>query len=260
MAISTITAVSSGIGAMMRLTQSQPSAQRMGQAQILTNETTRELRGQVMTLGGTMRCSAAATIRFAVLEWTGTANSVTSDVVNDWANSTYTAGNFFISSNLTVRQVGSKVLAADTLTDWSLEATIGTSANNLIVMYWTEATAAQAVTVDMRWGLVNGVLTSGTAYQFRDAALERQMCGFYYFRRPVYLTAYAAGTVTVYLETMLPYAMRTNPTAGYTGVSFSNGSTLSIVSSGEIQTIWSFIIAATGNGSATIAAFWDAEL
>lgn len=260
-AISTITAVASGIGAMMRLTQSQAAAQRMGQAQILSNETTRELRGQMVTLGGTMRCSAAATIRFAILEWTGTANSVTSDVVNDWNSSTYTTGNFFISSNLAVRQVGTKVLTADTLTDWSLEATIGTSVNNLIVVYWTEATAAQSVTLDMRWGLVTGVLTSGTAFQFRDGAIERQMCTFFYFRRPASWNGYGTGGVTAYFEIPLaPYAMVKIPVAGYLGPSFSNASTLVIVDSQATQATYSIIHATTGMGGVSFTGIWDAEL
>ncbi len=62
--------------------------------------------GQVMTLCGTLLYSNAAAIRYAILEWTGTADVVTSDVVNDWTSGNFSAGNFFLGSNLVVNQIG----------------------------------------------------------------------------------------------------------------------------------------------------------
>ncbi len=148
-AVSTVADAEDGTPFMWRLTQSQASAQRMAYAQIVKASRCKGLRGRDIVLGGRFRCSAAQAIRYAILEWTGTADAVTSDVVNDWTSGTYTAGNFFIASNLTVRAIGSITPSAATLTDLgALTATLGSTFTNLIVVIWTEGTAAQNVTLD----------------------------------------------------------------------------------------------------------------
>src|SRR5581483_6064460 len=95
-----------GVPYCQRLTQTQASAQRMGRAQIIEAINCRHARGQSVTLSGRIRCSSSQAIRYAILEWTGTADSVTSDVVSNWASGSYTAGGFFLGSNLTVAGVG----------------------------------------------------------------------------------------------------------------------------------------------------------
>jgi len=74
---------------------------------------------------------------------------VTSDVVADWTSATFTAGNFFLASNLSVLATGSLALSAATWTDITpLTAAVTSGVNNLIVFVWTDATAAQNVTLD----------------------------------------------------------------------------------------------------------------
>lgn len=180
-AVSTLTDVENGLPYMMRLTQSNASAQRMGYAQIVEGRHCKHLRGQSVTLRvGRTRLSASANVRFAVLEWTGTEDSVTSDVVNDWTSSTYTAGNFFLGSNLTVSGVAQQALTANTLTDGSsLTVTLGSSFNNLVVVAWTEGTAAQNVTFDLgKVQLEKG--SSATEFQVVDRPTEEQRCERYY--------------------------------------------------------------------------------
>ncbi len=134
----------------IQLSQAQASAQRMGIAQIAESRDCKNLRGKIVTLSGRIRCSSSQAIRYAILEWTGTADAVTSDVVNSWTNGTFTAGQFFNSTTLTVAAVGTITPAANTWTDiTSLQATISSSLSNVIVMVWTEGTAAQNVTLDV---------------------------------------------------------------------------------------------------------------
>lgn len=150
-AVSTVSNAENTTPYMMRLTQSNASAQRMGYAQIVESANCIHLRGQQVTFRvGRLRLSTSANIRMAVLEWTGTADSVTSDVVNDWTSSTYTAGNFFIGSNLTITNTTQQALTANTLTTGtSITVTLGSSFTNLIVFVWTESTVAQNVTLDI---------------------------------------------------------------------------------------------------------------
>jgi hypothetical protein len=44
--------------------------------------------------------SVSTTLRYAIIEWTGTANSVTRDVVNDWNNPSFSSGNFFKAASV----------------------------------------------------------------------------------------------------------------------------------------------------------------
>lgn len=150
-AVTTLTDVENTTPRMARLTQSQASAQRMGYAQIIEGINCKHLRGQQVTFRfGRTRLSSTANVRYAVLEWTGTEDTVTSDVVNDWTSGTYTAGNFFIAANLTVSGTTQQALTANTLTDGStVTVTLGSSFNNLIVFAWTESTVAQNVTFDL---------------------------------------------------------------------------------------------------------------
>lgn len=150
-AVSTVSDAENTTPKMMRLTQSNASAQRMGYAQIVESVNCKHLRGQTVTFKiGRVRLSTSDNIRMAVLEWTGTADTVTSDVVNTWTSTTYTASNFFIGSSVTVSNVTQQSLTANTLTDGtSITVTLGSTFNNLIVFVWTENAVAQNVTLDI---------------------------------------------------------------------------------------------------------------
>lgn len=167
-AVTQLTDVENGVPYMMRITQSQASAQLFGAEQILTAMGSKPYRGSAMTLSARVRCSASMTLRYAVLEWTGTADTVTSDVISDWTSGTYTAGNFFLGANLTVTATGSTALTANTLTNiTALTGTLGSSVNNLIVLFWTDSPQAQNVTLDIGKAQLEPGSTA-TAFEVRD--------------------------------------------------------------------------------------------
>lgn len=168
---SSLSDVADGLPNMMRLTQSQASAQRFGYAQVLEVKRIKRLRGKQISLGGRLRYSNAAALRFAILEWSGTADTVTKDVVNSWTNGTFTAGQFFNSTTLTVTAVGTITPAANTLTDFLLTATLGSSAKNVIVFIWTEGTAAQNSTLDIAASLKRGAFVEPVIFRPYDAEL-----------------------------------------------------------------------------------------
>ena len=180
-AVSTLSDVENGMPNMARLTQSQASAQRMGYAQILDSATSKALRGQTVTLRfGRKRLSATDNIRIAILEWTGTADSVTSDVVNSWTSTTYTAGNFFLGASLTVTNVTQQALTANTLADGtSVTVTLGSSLNNLIVFIWTENAVAQNVTLDVGKAKLERA-SSASAFEWPDYSDELARCFRFY--------------------------------------------------------------------------------
>lgn len=178
--VSTLSNVTNGLPSMMRLTQTNATAQRMGVAQIMESANSRFYRNKKLTLGGSLRYSAPATVRYAILEWTGTADAVTSDVVLSWTSTTFAAGGFFLASNVTVAAAGSLALAANTLTDFALTATISSSCNNLIVLFWTDAAASHTTTLDLAAHLFRGEFTAAAKPAPRLFGAELALCQRFY--------------------------------------------------------------------------------
>lgn len=199
----------------LRLTQSQATAQRIGTAQIIESINCRDLRGSQVTLSGRLRCSAATTIRYAILEWTGTADVVTSDVVSNWASTTYTPGNFFIATTTAVLASGSVALSANTWTSiTALTGTVGNSMNNLIVVFWTDSAQAQNVTVDFsRIQLESGAVA--TPFERRAINEELQLCYRYFWnnRNDWHHTLFSCVNATFAHNFNIPWPveMRANP-------------------------------------------------
>lgn len=216
--VSSLSDVSNGLPSLMRLTQSQVTAQRMGVAQIVESVNCKDLRGQAVTLLGKLRCSASQAIRYAILEWTGTADAPVSDVVNSWTNGTFTAGQFFNSTTLTVTQVGTITPSAATVTDFLLTTTLGSSVNNVIVLIWTEGTAAQNVTLDVAWEFLKGNNTGKTyPVEVRSRGQEIDLCKRYWQLLKALPTLTAFSTTAVIGPISWPL-MRGTPTIGATGV------------------------------------------
>lgn len=180
---STLTDVENTTPFMARLTQSQATAQRFGYAQIIEGRRCKAYRGQTVTFRfGRTRLSSSANVRIAVLEWTGTEDAVTSDVVLDWTSTAYTAGNFFLAANLTVSGVVQQALTANTLTDGSsVTVTLGSTFNNLIIFVWTETVAAQNVMLDLAKAQLETGSTAG-AYDARDYTVDLELCKWYFER------------------------------------------------------------------------------
>lgn len=159
----------------LKLTQHQATAQRFGIAQVVEAANCRHLRGQPVIMQGVAKASASQAHRIALVEWTGTVNEPTRDIVNNWGSSTYTAGNFFLASNLTIAAVGSFTPAAATRTPFELRGSISNSCNNLYAVIWTEGTAAQNYTLELEeWGVYLG--TERRLWTPRPLGQEEQLC------------------------------------------------------------------------------------
>jgi hypothetical protein len=158
-----------------RLLQAQATAQRFGFAQVIEGKNCRHLRGKNGCLTPRLRASVAMTVRYAILGWTGTEDTVTRDVIADWTSASFTAGGFFASSNLSVLGTGSAALVVSPWTTLPpLIAPLGTSFNNLIVMVWTDAAQAQNVTLD--WDFVQFEEEVPSPFAFRDISEEWRRC------------------------------------------------------------------------------------
>lgn len=158
----------------IRLTQTQVAAQRFGMAQVVSSANSTRARSRDVTLSGRVRHSISAPIRYAILAWTGTADAATLDVVNNWASSTYTPGNFFIGANLNVVASGALTPSANTWTDLTeITGSVTASATNLLVIFWTENTTVQNATLD--FGRIQlEVASSASAFEYLPRAVTYQ--------------------------------------------------------------------------------------
>lgn len=231
----------------IRLTQSQAVAQRMGLAQIIESANCRDLRSVITTLAGRLRLSTSDNIRYAVLEWTGTADAVTSDVVSNWTSTSYTAGGFFNSTTLNVLAVGQVAAVAATWRDLTaLNATLGASANNIIVMVWTENAVAQNVTLDLNSMQFEAGATA-THFDHLPISVVTALCQRYFQLGGGGASGRSASTVSVVVGAPFPAVMRAAPTravvnTGYSvrvnGTSSSAATGAAIVNSGATVDGW----------------------
>lgn len=167
----------------MRLTQSQVAAQRFGFAQAIEGKNCKHLRNGSGTLSGRVRCSVATTIRYAIIGWTGTEDSLTSDFVLSWTNGAFTAGNFFNSTTLSILGTGSIAVASNVWTSLTiLTAALGTAFTNLAVMVWTDSAQAQNVTLDCDY-LQLEAGASASPLEQRSYQSELLNCQRYFQRR-----------------------------------------------------------------------------
>ncbi len=176
----------------IKLIQKYQTAQRVALVQIVEADATIPMRNRHWHSANMLKCSASQAIRKNALAWTGTADVVTSDVVNSWSNTDFdTLGQFFKSSSMT--QIGFSEAVTPTAATWTrLEQNgyygkynagaggqvanqIPITANNLIIIYWSETTLAQGATLEFtEAGFYEG--TEPRIWLPRPASMELQLC------------------------------------------------------------------------------------
>ena len=252
-------AIENGWTNAMRITQSQASAQRFGVEQIIESANCLWMRGQVFTLSARVRMSVSTTLRYAILEWTGTADAVTSDVVNSWTNGTFTAGQFFNSTTLTVTATGATALTANTPATVQLSTTVGSSLTNVIVLFWTESTQAQNVTLDI--GKVQFEAgAAATPFERRPISTEILLCQRYCqalasgsaFAR--FAMGYLSTTTNSYINVFFPVEFRAVPT-----LVVSAAGDFRIQSASSLATVSALVLDSASSKVGTLAATCSAS-
>lgn len=161
----------------INLIQANASSQRMGLVQIIEKCYSFDLRGRPVVFDGWARCATSINIRYAIVEWLGTADTVTSDIVNNWNSNNYTAGNFFIAGSTTVISIGSLSLSSNIWTRFlPISGTVSNSSANVLVVVWTENAVAQNVQLNLTGlGLYPGTVAP-SHYVPRPTSLEEILC------------------------------------------------------------------------------------
>jgi hypothetical protein len=128
-----------------------------------------------VTFSVRVRCSAAKNISFAVLQWDGGEDSVTSDVAASWSGS----GLPTLATNVTqAGSTGQTALSVSTWADVSTTVTLGSSFTNLIIFVWTDTTLSQNTTLDLEAAqLERG--SAATPFEVRPVGAELALCQRY---------------------------------------------------------------------------------
>lgn len=187
-----------GIPYALRITQPDAGPKRFGFCQIVEAKDCISYRGKNLAFALKVRCSASTTIRCALVAWTSTADSPTRDMVNSWASTTYTAGNFFVANTSTIAVAATAVTAATWADLLVSSASAGgvvapSNMNNLYMVVWTDTAQAQNVTLDA--SLVRcGQGTVAPLWTPPNAQQELAKCQRYYSKS--YSIAVAPGSAT----------------------------------------------------------------
>lgn len=123
-----------------QLRQEEATARQMGLVQFLEADRIWELRGKTVTFAVWVRSDASeiTQIKGNVVEWTGTADSVTSDIVSAWASTPTLVANADYASVSEIDEV-----IDSTWKQISITVSIGASATNLALFLWTPNAEAQ---------------------------------------------------------------------------------------------------------------------
>jgi hypothetical protein len=135
-----------GAAAGLSVTQADATAKRIGVCLPVESVEARDLRSSAITVSGRLKTSSSGITRFALLETTAAADGFTKNVVNNWASTTFTAGNFF-AAGVNVLAVGAVTPSVNTWTNILLNGTAGGSMNNLILFVWSDSQLAQTSTL-----------------------------------------------------------------------------------------------------------------
>lgn len=214
----------------MRLTVGSGEDNKFGVVTILEYRDVADLRGKTISLQAKLKATAAITdVRMAVLEWTSTADSVTSDVVGTWSSA---GTNPTLASNWAYLGTPANLSVTTSWATYRVEGlTVGASANNLAVFIWCEDESTTVTTDILRITdvqLEEGPTCSG--FERLPFGLLLNLCKRYYQKAHAYSlspdTASApaivqtAGTsaltgARIRLVQYLGVEMRTNPTTAY---------------------------------------------
>jgi len=233
---------------------------RYGIAQIVEARLARETQGSTVTAQAKVVAtkngsSGTIDVRLALLEWDTSGDVVTSDVVNDWTSTTYTPGNFFNSTRLSVVGTSQASVEHNTAETLSVTGQISTSCHNLIVMIWTEDVPAHAL--DFIEVSNCGLYETSITQPWVPRPNERQLCERFLQRIEPFGSAGAQipawRNTTTKVDSRYPFpTMRNSPTLVHTITSYNNSG---VSSAGEMD-VFNYVTHATVQitGGLTISA------
>jgi hypothetical protein len=201
---------------------------KFGVAQIIENINCADLQGQTVTLSFQAKVSATTkldNVKCAIVAWSGTADSVTSDIISAWGAE---GTNPTLIANATYENTPANL---NVTTDWAtytVSAPIDTaSTNNVIVFIWSDVTDTTAGDFLYLAGVQLEAGAVATPFERRPFGTELALCQRYFYKHqntnggnsyPIMLQAYST-TAAFGKICDLPVTMRATPTSATTATS-----------------------------------------
>jgi hypothetical protein len=206
---------------------------KFGVAQIIESDNCVGLTGGTVTLSFKAKVSATTkldNVKAAVVAWSGTADTVTSDIISAWGAE---GTNPTLIANATYENTPANLSVTTSYATYSLTASIDTaSTTNIIVFIWSDVTDTTAgdflyvTDVQLEPGSV------ATPFEQRPIGTELALCQRYFYRPNVSYTEQSygsAGGANTTTQIYFPTQIRANPTitAAWSAGVNATGSTIS---------------------------------
>lgn len=227
------------------------SSQQAGIVQFLEAEDAKALRSATVSLSADLWANAAMNMRMAVIEWTGTADALTSDVIATWNGGsppTLAANWSFVGTPTTLAATSSRQRFVQN------ELNIGASINNLAVLIWSfdqqgSGDFFNVARVKLEVGLV--------ATEFVPRLLRRELMAIYEFIE-IQSNQYLLGAGGVnnggawQSTTYWKVSKRTTPTVTLSNITYSNASGLTVSSINNPSLTCVYYIVTTGSAQSDV--------
>lgn len=193
---------------------------KFGIFQVLENRDSLSIIGSTVTLSFYAKVSATTkldNIKAAIVSWSSTADTVTSDIVSAWENEG-TAPT--LAANWTYENVPANLGVTTSFVKYSISAAIDTASTaNIGVFIWSDVTDTTAGDFLYITGVQLEVGGYATPFEFRHHGEELALCQRYYFRNipsgssTCFCSGYADSTTSFRAIESFPVPMRIAPTA-----------------------------------------------
>jgi len=154
---------------------------KFGVAQIIENINCADLQGQTVTLSFQAKVSATTkldNVKCAVVAWSGTADSVTSDIISAWGAE---GTNPTLIANATYENTPANLNVTTSWATYTVSAPIDTaSTNNVIVFIWSDVTDTTLGDFLYLAGVQLEAGSVATPFERRPYGTELALCQRYY--------------------------------------------------------------------------------
>jgi len=236
---------------------------KFGIAQIIENANCVGLIGGNVTLSFKAKVSATTkldNVKAAVVAWSGTADTVTSDIISAW---NVEGTNPTLIANATYENTPANLNVTTSYATYSLTANIDTaSTTNVIVFIWSDVTDT---TLGDFLYIADVQLEAGavvTPFERRSYGQELALCQRYYYRvvssgasnnyARLSIWGQCASTTTAFAAVLFPVLMRIAPTALETTGTASNYALFNSSGSGVAATALTLNAASVHSGEAAV--------
>jgi hypothetical protein len=162
-----------------RLIQNDAASQQIGTIQYIEGINCKHLRGNEVTVSGSLRSNAAINVKAVIVQWNSTEDVITNDPISNHSSTVTLAPNFTKAG--TEKSIS---LDANIWKDFSHTVTLNSSFNNLCILFYVTSGILQNTTLDYeKIKLTKGKFA--TPFVTRDIATELSLCKRYFERRKV---------------------------------------------------------------------------